>query len=294
MADLFTGFDTVDHPVGQGVVHARVGGRGAPVLLLHGFPQTHAMWHRVAPRLAEKNTVVAADIRGYGSSRGGGEFTFRAMAGDLILLMDELGYERFHVVGHDRGARVAHRMAFDHPHRVASVALLDILPTLDVWELMDAWLVRRYYHWAFLAQPGGLPERLISNDPIFFLHHTLRGLSGSLVVFDPAALQEYERAAQRPEVVAAWCADYRSAAGEDLDHDRADLSRTLDIPALVLWGANGVVGAKCDPLQRWRKHFPKATGASVAAGHFLAEEAPDTVFGYLSEHLAANLAGDGV
>lgn len=290
MTDLFPGFAVVDQPVADGVVHARTGGQGPPVLLLHGFPQTHVMWHRVAPVLAQTHTVVAADIRGYGSSRGGGDgFTFRAMAGDLIQLMDGLGYQRFHVIGHDRGARVAHRMVFDHPDPVASVALLDILPTLDVWELMDSWLVQVYYHWAFLAQPGGLPERLISNDPVYYLHQTLGGRAGPLEVFDPAALSEYERAARRPEVVAAWCADYRSGAGEDLDHDRADLTRTMDTPALVLWGTKGAVGLQCDPLQRWRQRFPRAEGASIDAGHFMAEETPDEVSARLSAHLLSRV-----
>jgi haloacetate dehalogenase len=167
------------------------------------------------------------------------------------------------------------------------VALLDILPTLDVWRLMNDWLARRYYHWLFLAQGGGLPQRLIGDDPLFFLHWSLGGLSGSTDTFDPRALAEYERAAKRPEVIEAWCGDYRSAAGPDLDHDRADLGRTVDVPALVLWGSRGVVGARADPVALWQRHFPRVTGKALEAGHFLAEQIPDQVLAAVEPHLAA-------
>ncbi len=287
--DLFAGFGTVDVAVDETTVHARVGGSGPPVLLLHGYPQTHAMWHDVAGSLAAQNTVVAADLRGYGDSRTSSrDFTFRAMAADQVQLMSALGHDQFHVVGHDRGARVAHRMALDHPQRVSSVALLDILPTLQVWQLMNAWLARRYYHWLFLAQDE-FPARLISNDPDYFLRQTLGGLNGgSLSIFDPQALAEYERVARRPDVVAAWCADYWYAARDDLDHDRADLERRLDMPALVLWGEHGVVGAQCDPLEVWRHHFVPVTGRRLAAGHFLVEERPTDVLAAVSRHLASS------
>ena len=286
MRELFEGFSTVDVPVDAGIVHARVGGSGPAVLLLHGYPQTHVMWHRVAPALATRHTVVAADIRGYGDSRtGSDDLTFRAMAADQVQLMSDLGHEHFHAVGHDRGARITHRMALDHPQRVDSVALFDILPTLEVWRLMDDWLAQRYYHWAFLSRDE-FPERLINHDPVYFLHQTLGGLSGALENFDARALAEYERAARRPEVVAAWCKDYWFAARDDLEHDRADLGRSLDVPALVLWGDRGVVGAQRDPLEVWRGHFPRVTGSAIAAGHFLAEERPDEVLAALFGHLA--------
>ena len=285
---MLPGFTTQDVPVADGTVHARTAGSGPPVLLLHGYPQTHAMWHAVAPALAEEFTVVAADLRGYGRSRTRSEdFTFRAMAAEQVQLMRALGHERFHVVGHDRGARTAHRMAFDAPGTVRSVALLDILPTLDVWRSMDAWLVQRYYHWAFLAQGGGLPQRLIGSDPAYFVRHTLQGISGTPVDFDPEALAAYEDAAREPGVVDAWCRDYRAAAGPDRQIDESDGDRRLDHPALVLWGSRGTVGVREDPLALWRRHFPRATGRALEAGHFLAEEAPAEVAAAVLDHLRA-------
>jgi haloacetate dehalogenase len=285
--ELFPGFTTLDRSLpGGGSVHARAGGEGPAVLLLHGWPQTHAMWHPIAPALAREHTVVLPDLRGYGRSTAPeGDLTFRAMAADVHALMTGLGHERYHVVGHDRGARVTHRLAFDQPGAVRSVALLDILPTLDVWRLMDDWLMRRYFHWGFLVQPGGLPEHLIDQDPDYFLHRVLTTLAGTPGLFDPDAMADYERAARRPEVVAAWCGDYRAAAGPDLEHDRADAGRTLDVPALVLWGERGVVGAREDPLAVWRRHFPRAAGGPLPAGHFLAEERPDQVLAALRTHL---------
>ncbi|QQS01834.1 MAG: alpha/beta hydrolase [Austwickia sp.] len=286
---MFEGFREIDVEVPGALIHARVGGapEGAPVLLLHGYPQTHAMWHRAAAELATTYAVVAADLRGYGDSiTHETDYTFRAMAADQVALMRALGHERFHVIAHDRGARTAHRMVLDSADAVASVALLDILPTLDVWAQMDAWLAMKYYHWPFLAQPGGMPERLIGSDPVGYLRDALGGLSGPLDVFDPGALAAYEQAARKPSVVAAWCGDYRAGATIDLDHDRADEGRTADLPALLLWGTKGVVGAQVDPLACWRRWFPNVTGYGVPAGHFLVEEAPDLVIPALREHLA--------
>lgn len=263
-------------------------GPGPVVLLLHGYPQTSAMWHHVAPALvADGCTVVAPDLRGYGASVcHDGEMTFRAMAADQPGTLRGLGLEPtgVHVIGHDRGARTAHRLVLDHPGLARSVALLDVLPTLEVWEQMDAWLARRYFHWTFLVQGGGLPERLIDADPQAWLDHALGALGGTDGMV-PAALAEYAAAARVPSVVHAWCEDYRAGALTDLEHDRADLGRTLNLPALVLWGEKGVVAARIDPVASWRSWFPAAVGRGVPAGHFLAEEQPEDVLVALRDHL---------
>ncbi len=267
-------------------LQVRTMGDGEPVFLLHGYPQTHAMWAPIVADLAPGHQLIMPDLRGYGQSVAvDQDFTFRAMAQDVTAVADALGHTRFHVVGHDRGARVAHRLALDAPDRVLSVALLDILPTLDVWSHMDdRELALRYYHWAFLAQPGGLPQRLIGADGEGFLRSTLEGLAGTLDLFDPQALEEYLVAARRQSVVDAWCADYAAAATTDLEHDEADVGRTLDLPALALWGRRGMVD-RFDPLTAWRRWFPGVAGQAVEAGHFLVEEAPTVVGPLIAAHL---------
>ena len=283
---MFSGFETFDTAVSGATIHARIGGAGEPLLLLHGYPQTHAMWHVIAEELAKSYRVVAADLRGYGDSIAqNGHFTFRAMAQDQVELMRQLGYTNFHVVAHDRGARTAHRMVLDHPDAVRSIALLDILPTLDVWRTMDDWLARRYYHWMFLSQPGEMPRRLINSNPILFLHSALIGLSGETKLFTKEAMAEYERAARNPTVIAAWCEDYTAAASTDLEHDKADLGRTSPIPCLILWGNRGVVAHHLDPVATWQAWFPAATGRAIEAGHFLVEEQPAEVLEALLDHL---------
>lgn len=283
---LFEGFAEVEVPVEGAIIHALVGGSGPPVLLLHGYPQTHAMWHAVAEDLGADHTLVLPDLRGYGASRVlDGDLTFRSMARDQVALMRHLGHDGFHVVAHDRGARVAHRLVLDHPERVRSIALLDILPTLEVWARMDAALALSYYHWTFLAKGGGLPQRLIGADPVAFLHDSLTGLSGPLEIFDPRALAAYEEAAVLPSVVDAWCRDYAAGATTDREHDLLDRGRSVDLPALVLWGSKGVLAAGDDPLAVWRPLLPRVTGGSVDAGHFLVEEAPDEVMGEIRDHL---------
>ena len=285
---MFSGFQEIDVDVSDATIHARVGGDGPPVLLLHGYPQTHVMWHVVVEDLAKTHRVVVADLRGYGDSVAKtDDFTFRAMAQDQVDLMRHLGHETFHVVSHDRGSRTAHRMVLDHPDVVQSLVLMDILPTLDVWRTMDDWLAQRYYHWLFLAQPGDMPRRLINADPICYLNAALLGLAGSKEMFDPRALAEYERAARNPAVVGAWCADSTAAANADRVHDAQDEGRTSDIPCLVLWGQRGVIARHIHPLDAWRAWFPNVTGHDIDAGHFLVEERPDEVLAAVSQHLAA-------
>lgn len=283
---MFHGFEEIEITLPGAVIHAKIGGAGAPLLLLHGYPQTHVMWHTIAEDLAKSYRVILADLRGYGASLAhDGDFSFRAMARDQVALMAQLGYDRFHVIAHDRGARTAHRLSLDHPEAVQSLVLIDILPTLDVWRIMDAWLAKRYYHWLFLAQPGDMPQRLIESDPILFLHNALLGLSGQPEMFHPEALNAYETAAMMPSVIAAWCGDYRAAATVDLEHDRADEGRTSEIPCLILWGEKGVVAHHLDPVDTWRRWFPQATGQAIEAGHFLVEERPADVLRLVSAHL---------
>lgn len=259
-------------------------GSGPPVLLLHGFPQTHIEWHRVWPTLAETRTVIACDLRGYGDSLAfDDDFSFRAMAADQVAVMWSLGFDSFPVVGHDRGARVAHRMALDYPGSVESVTLLDILPTQTVWDEMDAELARGYWHWSFLVQDGGLPERALAADPIGFLHGFL-GIGASAAAFAPEALAAYELAVLRPTVQRAFCADYRAAGGVDLEHD-AHGERSSSAPARLLWGTRGALGRHRDPLAVWREVFPKVQGRAIDAGHFLPEEAPDEVAQEIADFL---------
>jgi haloacetate dehalogenase len=273
-------------------IHAAVGGEGPPVLLLHGFPQTHAMWHPVAPALAERATVVAPDLRGYGDSDrppSGDDhagYSFRAMAADQVGLMRALGHERFAVVGHDRGARVAHRMALDHPDAVTRVAVLDILPTLHVYTHVDQALATAYYHWFFFLQPADLPERMIGADPTGYLHTLLGGWGSGLGAFAPGALAEYERCFADAGARHAMLEDYRAGATVDLEHDRADLHRRVEVPLLALWGARSVVGrSPVPPLEVWSSRGTDVRGASVDAGHFLVEERPGPVLTELERFL---------
>jgi haloacetate dehalogenase len=261
-----------------------IGGKGPPVLLLHGYPQSHVMWHRLTPMLAERFTVVASDLRGYGDSAKpkGDEahrtYSKRTMAADQCAVMRALGFERFCVVGHDRGARVAHRMTLDHAARVEKVAFLDIIPTLTAFELTNEQTARGYYHWFFLSQPFDLPERLIGHEPAFFLHWCLKAWGGAgLDYFGPEALAAYERAFADPATIHASCEDYRAAASIDLEHDRADLDRKVGCPALALWGARGRLGRWYDVLATWQARCTEVRGRAIDAGHFLAEEKPAEV-----------------
>ncbi|MFI0358012.1 alpha/beta fold hydrolase [Actinomadura sp. 9N407] len=290
---MLGGFDIRDVTVDGVAVHALVGGAGPPVLLLHGYPQTHAMWHRVAPALARDHTVVAADLRGYGDSAkpAGGpdhaEYSKRAMAADQVGLMDMLGYERFAVVGHDRGARVAHRMCLDHPERVTRAAMLDIVPTRHIFANVDRDLAHGYYHWFFLAQAPDLPERLIGADPEYYLRRKLAQWSADTASFAPEAVAEYVRCFSDPATIHASCEDYRAAATIDLEHDDADAAagRRVECPVLALWGSRGFVGGHYDVVAVWRDYAADVQGTSVDSGHFPAEEAPDATTRALTDFL---------
>ena len=290
---MFEGFDRLRVETSGAVISAVRGGSGPPVLLLHGWPQTHVQWHAVAPRLAERHTVVCADLRGHGDSSKppGGEghaaYSKRAMALDQVELMEELGFRRFALAGHDRGARVAFRLALDHPGRVARLALLDIAPTLTVLRSVDRDVATRIYHWFFLSQPADLPERLIAADPDFSLRWHLRAWSGGDdSFFAPEALAEYARCFRDPEAVAANCEDVRALTTIDAADDEADLGRKrIECPLHVLWGSTFVRG---DLVAPWRDWADDVSGQALDAGHFLAEERPQET----AAELLGFLAGD--
>lgn len=266
-------------------INALVGGdeRGTPVLLLHGYPQTHVMWHHVAPDLARDHMVVLTDLRGYGDSGkpSGGPthdgYAKRTMAYDQVLAMRELGYERFAVVGHDRGARVAHRMALDYPQSVTRLAVLDIVPTRHALRTADKDFGLGYWHWFFLAQPEPLPEHLIGADPVGWVRGRMSSLRRGGLPFDDRAVSEYVRCFRDPAAIHASCEDYRAAVGPDLDDDDAAAARgqRVTAPLLALWGEHGFVGRHYgDVAEIWREYAADVRGHSLPCGHYLAEECP--------------------
>lgn len=290
---VYDGFQSVDIVVDGVRIHARVGGSGAPVLLLHGYPQTHVMWHGVAPGLARSHTVVAADLRGYGDSdKPAGsaehrEYSKRVMAADQVGLMRQLGFDSFAALGHDRGARVVHRMCLDHPERVVRAAVLDIVPTRHVFATVDKDMALAYYHWFFLAQEADLPERIIGADPPFWIEHHLPKWARLRDRFDPAAVAEYVRCFDDPAAIHASCEDYRAAAGIDLRDDDADATagRKISRPLLVLFGRLGFVGSHYDVEATWREYADDVRFAGLECGHFLPEELPEQTLAALVEFL---------
>jgi haloacetate dehalogenase len=284
-------FEGFDDRVVEGI-HARVGGSGPPLLLLHGYPQTHVMWHRVAPRLAERFTVVAADLTGYGGSHrpalssDHAAYSKRAMAADQVKAMGALGFERFAVVGHDRGGRCGYRMALDHPTRVERLAVLDIVPTVEVYRRADMAMGLGYWHWFFLSQPAPFPERVISADPEAFFAGG--SMAGGEEQFGAEAFARYRDAWNEPQAVAAFCEDYRAGATVDYvidDGDRVAGNR-IGCPALALWGSRGALPAWYDVLAVWREWADDLRGREVDATHYLAEDAPDEVAAELESFLA--------
>jgi haloacetate dehalogenase len=278
---MFEGF-TTRMVAGEGAdIHLRLGGQGPPLLLLHGYPQTSAMWHRVAPGLAERHTVVAPDLRGYGRSAKPPSdpdhhtYSKRAMALDMVRVMAELGFDAFAVAGHDRGGRVGYRMALDHPQVVTRLAVLDIVPTYAMWQRMDRELAMATYHWLFLAQPDGLPETLIGADPAWWVREQLRRWAGQGATFADEAMDEYVACFADPAAIHASCEDYRAGATVDERHDAADLGRRrIACPLLVLWGSDGIARRAEDPLTAWRPWCDDVRGQGVPGGHFLPEESP--------------------
>lgn len=277
----------------QVLIHERA---NKPVLLLlHGYPETHVMWHQLAPLLAGDFSLVMPDLRGYGDSGkppslpDASNQSKRAMAQDMAELMTALGHPRFHVVGHDRGARVAHRLCLDHADRVASACIMDIAPTLTTFAMTNQALATAYFHWFFLIQAQPLPERMIGADPESWLLGCLsRWSMGNDQAFSPEAVSEYVRCFSDAEAIRASCDDYRAAAGIDLLHDESDSTRKVSCPLLVLWGAKGFVGRNYDVVELWREKADRVTGAAFDCGHFLPEEAPHEVARHLRNFIATH------
>ncbi|MGI8714817.1 MAG: alpha/beta fold hydrolase [Solirubrobacteraceae bacterium] len=292
MAELFEGFTERSLECSRGAVYARVGGNGPPLLLLHGYPETHLMWHAAVPLLARRFTVVAADLSGYGASHrpapapDHAPHSKRALALDQVQAMAALGFDRFAVAGHDRGGRVAYRMALDHPAAVSALAVLDIVPTAEVWARADARLALGYWHWGFLAQPAPLPERLIAgdSDAYFDIHGRAMGIGGDATRYPPEVMAAYRRQLGDPGAVQAMCEDYRAGATIDRELDEADRGRMIECPTLALWGLRGALPIFYDDvLALWREWASDVRGRGVDASHFLVEDAPEEVAGELVE-----------
>lgn len=282
--DLFPGFASRAIDVGGVRLFARIGGSGSPVALIHGFPQTHVEWRHVAPRLADRHTVVAFDLRGYGESdappsEGGANYAKRVMAADIATAMLSLGFERFALVGHDRGGRVGYRLALDRPDSVTRLAALDIVPTAEMWRGMGAGRAMSAYHWAFLAQPAPLPETLIGHASRQYIDHTLASWTKTKTLdpFAGAALDRYRAFFAEPSRIHACCEDYRAGATLDRAADEEDLvaGRKIRAPLLALWGGAGFPAQGEDPLAVWRRWAYTVEGRAIDAGHFLPEEAPE-------------------
>ena len=289
--NLFEGLTRHNFKLENGLeIHGVIGGSGPALLLLHGYPQSHAIWHKIAPQLAEHFTLVATDLRGYGrSSKPAGlpdhsNYSKREMAADQVEVMRQLGFEKFNLCGHDRGARVAHRLAMDFPGSVEKLAVLDISPTLRMYEQTNMAFATVYYHWFFLIQPYPYPENLISNNPIAYLDHKISSGSAGMGPFTPEALESY-RLSFTPEMIHASCEDYRAAASIDLELDRADrkAGRKLMMPLLALWGKNGAIEKCFHPLEDWKEVAEDVRGKALPGGHYLAEELPEQTLEALLE-----------
>ncbi len=280
---FFHGFSERRVAVSEGEIFCRVGGSGPPLLLLHGYPQTSAMWHRVAPELCQYFTVVCADLRGYGRSHkpptdpSHAPYSKRATASDLVEAMRALGFDQYFVGAHDRGARVAHRMALDHADRVLALATLDIAPTREMYRNAGSAFAQSYWHWYWLTQPHPFPETLIAADPDFFWRKKCGSGSAGMSPFFPEAFTEYLQCFRDPAVIHGSCEDYRAACTIDIAHDDADDGRRVAVPLLALWGAHGAIQRHFDCLALWLERAERVEGHSLPGGHYLAEELPDAV-----------------
>jgi haloacetate dehalogenase len=279
---VFEGFQLSNIDTGEALIRVRHGGDGPPLLLLHGHPQTHLMWHKVAPRLAQEFTVVCPDLRGYGESSkppttpDHEPYSKRAMARDQIALMRQLGFDRFSIAGHDRGGRCAYRLALDYPQQIDKLALLDIIPTGEAFRRTNMAFALSYWHWFFLAQPFPLPEKLIEANPDNYYFRNNREL------FDPEAFADYLRCVRNPATIHAMCEDYRAGATFDYQLDEADRGqRRITCPVLVLWGLRGALEKLYDVLDIWREWADDLRGGGIDCGHYLAEEAPDETYSEL-------------
>ena len=290
---MFTSFESREIFANGINIHCRVGGTGPALLLLHGHPQTHFIWHKVADQLAKKFTVVASDLRGYGDSEkpaqtiGASGYSKRVMAHDQLELMSQLGFQRFSIMAHDRGARVAHRLAQDHPDAVSRMVLLDIAPTLAMYERTNQEFARAYWHWFFLIRPAPMPETLIQSDPEGYLRGIMGARSSGLTPFSDEAMAEYLRCLKLPGAATGICEDYRASAGIDLDHDRADVDagRKLKCPLLVLWGEHGTVGRCFSPLSEWESVALDVSGGPLPSGHYIPEEVPELLMDHALKFL---------
>ena len=287
MQSAIAGFDQRRIEVGEVALSVHSGGEGMPLFLLHGFPQNHMCWAGIAPEFARHFRVIVPDLRGYGESdapaddAGHTVYSKRRMAGDIVELADRLGLERFHVLGHDRGARVAYRLALDHSDRIAKLGIIEVIPTAEFWRAWNAEIAHKAYHWTFLAQPAPMPETLISADPVGYIEHTLRSwtMERSLRPFAPEAMEAYRRQARDPERIAAMCADYRAGATTDRTIDESDreAGRRIAAPLMFLCGRHGFPAQTGDPASHWRRWAEDIRSATCESGHFAMEESPEAV-----------------
>ena len=292
---MFEGFERHQLTTRGTTINLVKAGNGPPLLLLHGYPQSHVMWHKVAPSLAGDFTVVAADLRGYGDSGkpGGGpehlNYSKRSMAQDQVEAMQQLGFESFFLVGHDRGARVSHRLTKDNPQRVLKLAVLDIIPTHKMFQIVNKEMATNTHHWFFLIQPYDFPERVIGADADYYIRHRFQRGQHAAKFFPSDAVNEYVRCACEPAAIHAMCEDYRAGASIDLVHDEEDFAQKVDCPMLALWSSTGYVGRTQDVLQAWRDYATDVRGHSMPCGHHIAEEMP----GETSSELKAFLLDKG-